>query len=294
MADTLTITDNRTGQQYEVPVTDGTIRAVDLRKIKVNPERLRPHDVRPGVPQHGELPERHHLHRRRQGRAALSRLPDRTAGRAQRLPRNGLPDSVRRAAHAPAAASLDAADHQPHDAPREHQEVHGGLPVRRPPDGHLPEHRRRAVDLLPGREEHLRQGLAAAPDAPAHRQGAEHRRLRVPPQHRPPVRLSRQRSELRRQLPEHAVQDDRAEVSAEPGAHARARRALHPARRSRAELQHDDDADDRQLACRSVLGARRRGRRALRTAARRRQRGRAAHAERKSARSIACPSSSRR
>jgi citrate synthase len=38
MADTLTITDNRTGQQYEVPVTDGTIRAVDLRKIKVNPE----------------------------------------------------------------------------------------------------------------------------------------------------------------------------------------------------------------------------------------------------------------
>src|SRR4249920_3669057 len=37
MADTLTITDNRTGQQYEVPVTDGTIRAMDLRKIKVDP-----------------------------------------------------------------------------------------------------------------------------------------------------------------------------------------------------------------------------------------------------------------
>src|SRR6476619_6713059 len=34
MADTLTITDNRTGQQYEVPVTDGTIRAMDLRQIK--------------------------------------------------------------------------------------------------------------------------------------------------------------------------------------------------------------------------------------------------------------------
>jgi citrate synthase len=36
MADTLTITDNRTGQQYEVPVTDGTIRAMDLRRIKVD------------------------------------------------------------------------------------------------------------------------------------------------------------------------------------------------------------------------------------------------------------------
>ena len=34
MADTLTITDNRTGKQYEVPVTDGTIRATDLRQIK--------------------------------------------------------------------------------------------------------------------------------------------------------------------------------------------------------------------------------------------------------------------
>jgi citrate synthase len=34
MADTLTITDNRTGKQYEVPITDGTVRATDLRQIK--------------------------------------------------------------------------------------------------------------------------------------------------------------------------------------------------------------------------------------------------------------------
>jgi citrate synthase len=34
MADTLTITDNRTGNQYEVPITDGAIRATDLRQIK--------------------------------------------------------------------------------------------------------------------------------------------------------------------------------------------------------------------------------------------------------------------
>jgi citrate synthase len=38
MADTLSITDNRTGKQYEVPVTDGTIRAMDLRQIKVAPD----------------------------------------------------------------------------------------------------------------------------------------------------------------------------------------------------------------------------------------------------------------
>ena len=36
MADTLTITDNRTGKTYEVPVEHGTIAAMDLRQIKVD------------------------------------------------------------------------------------------------------------------------------------------------------------------------------------------------------------------------------------------------------------------
>ncbi|HKV49453.1 MAG TPA: citrate synthase [Candidatus Acidoferrales bacterium] len=34
--DTLSITDNRTGRQYEIPVKNDTIRAIDLRQIKVN------------------------------------------------------------------------------------------------------------------------------------------------------------------------------------------------------------------------------------------------------------------
>ena len=34
--DTLTITDNRTGRQYEVPITNETIRAMDLRQIRVH------------------------------------------------------------------------------------------------------------------------------------------------------------------------------------------------------------------------------------------------------------------
>jgi citrate synthase len=33
---TLTITDNRTGRTYEIPITDGTIRATDLRQIKLD------------------------------------------------------------------------------------------------------------------------------------------------------------------------------------------------------------------------------------------------------------------
>jgi citrate synthase len=37
-SDSLTITDNRTGRTYEVPIADGAIRATDLRQIKVDAE----------------------------------------------------------------------------------------------------------------------------------------------------------------------------------------------------------------------------------------------------------------
>ncbi|MEA2303404.1 MAG: citrate synthase [Solirubrobacteraceae bacterium] len=35
-SDTLTVTDNRTGQTYEVPITDGTVRAMDFRQMKAS------------------------------------------------------------------------------------------------------------------------------------------------------------------------------------------------------------------------------------------------------------------
>jgi citrate synthase len=34
--DTITVTDNRTGKTYEFPIADGTIKATDLRTIKVS------------------------------------------------------------------------------------------------------------------------------------------------------------------------------------------------------------------------------------------------------------------
>jgi citrate synthase len=39
-SDSLTITDNRTGQSYEVPISDGTVRAMDLRQIKVDEDEF--------------------------------------------------------------------------------------------------------------------------------------------------------------------------------------------------------------------------------------------------------------
>jgi citrate synthase len=38
MPETLTVVDNRTGKKYELAVQDGTIRAMDLRQIKIGPE----------------------------------------------------------------------------------------------------------------------------------------------------------------------------------------------------------------------------------------------------------------
>ena len=39
-AETLTVTDNRTGKTYELPIEDGTVRAMDLRQIKVDPDEF--------------------------------------------------------------------------------------------------------------------------------------------------------------------------------------------------------------------------------------------------------------
>ncbi|MFQ5876179.1 MAG: citrate synthase [Acidobacteriota bacterium] len=36
--DSLTIVDNRTGRSYEIPIEDGTVRAVDLRQIRTGPD----------------------------------------------------------------------------------------------------------------------------------------------------------------------------------------------------------------------------------------------------------------
>jgi len=39
-SESLTITDNRTGKSYEVPISDGTVRAMDLRQIKVSEDEF--------------------------------------------------------------------------------------------------------------------------------------------------------------------------------------------------------------------------------------------------------------
>ena len=121
---------------------------------------------------------------------------------------------------ADAVRAVDARHHVPHVHPRERaQAVHGGLPLRRPPDGDARLDHRRAVDLLPRREGHLRPRVPRQADRPPHRQDADARRVLPPLQRRHAVRLPGQHPELPGQLPVHDVEDRR--VRPRPGARRR-------------------------------------------------------------------------
>ena len=65
--------------------------------------------LRSGLHVHRQLLLAHHLHRRRQGRAALSRLPHRAAGAEIELPRGLLPPAQRRSADQDASTRISAA-----------------------------------------------------------------------------------------------------------------------------------------------------------------------------------------
>ena len=45
----LTVTDSRTGQEYKIPISDGTIRSTDLRKIRVSEDDHGLHSYDPGL-----------------------------------------------------------------------------------------------------------------------------------------------------------------------------------------------------------------------------------------------------
>ena len=60
--ETLTVTDNRTGKSYEIPIKHDTIRAMDLRQIKVDASGFRDDELRPGVQQHGVVHQQDHVY----------------------------------------------------------------------------------------------------------------------------------------------------------------------------------------------------------------------------------------
>ena len=276
----LTVTDSRTGRTYELPITDGTVRAMDLRQIKVDDDDFGLMAYDPAYMNTASLPQLDHLHRRRRGHPAAPRLPDRAALRALQLPRGRLPADQRRAARPqPSSRSGSTRSRSTPSCTRTSRtscRASATTPTRwacwSPRSA-------RCRPSTPTPTRSTTRTIRGDPDHPPAREDADARGLRLPPQHGPALRLPRQRPQLRRQLPGDDVQNDRAQVRARSPPGARAGRPLHPARRPRTERLDERRPRRRLHPGRPLLGRRRRRRRALRPAARRRQRGGPADAQ---------------
>ena len=228
--------------------------------------------------QYGGLHVGDHVHRRRRRHPALSRLSDRGARRAALVPAGGVSAHLRRAADDGAGAQLPVAHPRAHDAARGPQGVLRRLPARRAPDGRALLGGQRAVDLLPGQPRSVRRRARRDLDRAPAGQAADHRGLRVQEVDRPAVPLPGQHAGLRGELPADDVRRTGAALRGRPRHGPGARHAFPAARRPRAELLDLDRAAG-GFEPRQPLRLRiRRRQRALRSAARRRQPGRAGDA----------------
>ena len=236
--DTLTITDNRTGKSYEVPIVDGAIRSLDLRQIKVSSDEFGLLAYDPAFMNTASCRSSITYLDGDQGVLEYRGYP------IEQLAENSTYLEVAYLLHprrAPDAGELEVLDLADHDHTFVHENVKEfmqGFRYDAHPMGMLLAARRCAVDLLPGGERRSRTRRSA--DMQVIRLIAKMPTLAAfsyRHQTRPSVRLSRQRPRLRGQLPaRHDLQDDRAEVRARPACRTRARRPLHPPRRPRAEL----------------------------------------------------------
>ncbi len=240
--DTLTITDNRTGQNYTVPVENGTIRAIDLRKIKTGPEDFGLMTYDPAFTNTASC------------RSAITYID----GDQGILRYRGYPIEVL-AEHCtylevaylllfgelPNASQLkdwvyEITHHTMlHETTKKFME---GFRYDAHPMAMLVSTVAALSTVYPEAQACAGPRNPLAPDQAPDRQDAFDRCLVLSPQCRFPIRLSRQRPHLSRKFHEHAVEDCRAEVCGESRDRARARHSFCSARGSRAELQHQRHA----------------------------------------------------
>ena len=277
-AQTLTVTDNRTGQTYELPITDGTIRAPRPAPDQDRRRRLRPDDLRPGVHEHRVVP------RRRSRSSTATRASSSTAAtrssssRRSRLPRGRLPARPRRAADAAAARRRGRTrSRSTRSCTRTSRSFMQGFRHDAHPMGMLLGAVGALSTFYPDAKNIDDAESRRLADDPPDREDADARRVRLPA-HRTGMPYVYPDNDLSYagQLPRDAVQDDRAQVRARSAARARARHPLHPARRPRAELLDERGAVGRLARSVDPYSAVAAGVAALYgPLARRRQRGRA-------------------
>ena len=229
-ADTITLVDNRTGKSYELPVEHGAIRTTDLRQIRTGPDdfgllaydpafmntaacksRITYIDGERGILEYRGYP--------------IEQLAERSTflETAYLLLHGELPTGE-------SAERLGMGDHASHVDPREPEEIPRRVPPRCSSHGDAGLGGRGALDVLPECQEPCRRRRPAPSDCPDDRQDAYPGGIYLPAQPRAAIRLSRQRSWVRGELPQHDVQGDGAEALPESRSRAGDRRALHPPR----------------------------------------------------------------
>ncbi len=153
--DTVTITDNRTGKSYEVPITHETIRAMDLRQIKVEPadfgmisydpaynntasciSRVTYIDGDAGILRYRGYP--------------IEELAEKSTylETAYLLLRGELPTATQ-------LRDWHRGHHESHLHSRKHQEISGWISLRCAPDGNADLHHRGAFDVLSRRQRYF-------------------------------------------------------------------------------------------------------------------------------------------
>ena len=186
---------------------------MDLRQIKTEPDDFGMMTYDPAFMNTASCQSRITYHRRRQGHSALSRLSHRGAGREMHLPRDRIPAALRRAAHRRTNEGLDTARSPTTPcSTRSIKKFIDGFRYDAHPMGDAGQHHGRALHRLSRRQGHRTIREAAAADHAPDRQDADHRGLSPIATAGHSVRLSRQRTQLPRELHEHAVAHDRAQV----------------------------------------------------------------------------------
>ena len=265
----LHVTDSRTGRSYDLPIADGAIRAIDLRQIRASDDDFGLLSYDPAFMNTASCRSCDHLHRRGEGHPAVPRLPDRGTRRTGVLPRRGLPAAARGAAPGSRPRRRWADEIIQHTFVHENvKKFIDGFHHDAHPMGILVSSIAALSTFYPGAKDISDSGAPASAGSAADREDPDAGGVRLPARAGTAVRLPGRRALLHREPAQHDVEDDRAPVSPGPGARPRAGRAVHAARRPRAELLDQRDAGGRQLAGRSVLGRGGRGGGAVRAAAR--------------------------
>ena len=207
--DSVTVTDNRTGRSYEIPIEGGAIRASALRRIKVDDDDFGLLSYDPAFTATASC------------RSAITFIDgDRGILRYRGYPIDQLAEksSFLEVAYLLINGELPGAGQLAHftETITRHTFVHEN--VKKFIDGFrhdahsmgICEHGGRAVDVLPSGEGLHEPGQPAAADGPADFQNADSGGVRVTAFSWTAIRLPGQRPVIRRQLPEHDVEDVRA------------------------------------------------------------------------------------